>query len=74
MAQKRELVLALTTGWLWRLIPTGDARRALRACRDAQCPCATQQGSVGSPWGAAVELLPNPAQHRPSPSLASALD
>ena len=29
---------------------------------------------MGSPWRAAVELLPNPAQHRPSPSLASELE
>ena len=72
IAQQRELWLALTAGRLWRLLPVGNALRDLCTCRDAQCPRATQQGSMGSPWAAAVELLPN--QPCAAPSLASDLD
>ena len=71
-AQHRELLLALTAGRLWRLLPVGNALRDLGACRDAQCPWATQQGSMGSPWAAAVEFLPN--QPCAAPSLARDLD
>ena len=71
-AQQRELWLALTAGRLWRLLPVGNALRDLCACRDAQCPRATQQGSMGSPWAAAMEFLPN--QPCAAPSLARDLD
>ena len=72
IAQQRELLLALTAGQLWRLLPVGNALRDLCACRDAQCPRATQQGSMGSPWAAAMEFLPN--QPCAAPSLARDLD
>lgn len=68
-------MLVLTTGWLCCLLPMGNALRDRSMCSDAQCPCATQQGSIGSsPRGAAVELFPNPAGHHPAPSLASHSD
>lgn len=50
IAQKRELLLALPTGWLWHLIPMGNTLRECTEVHRAPVP-----GSR-APWGAPGEL------------------
>ena len=71
LAPEREALVAATLVLLWPLLNTCDALRAWQVDRDVQCPLARQQGSAGSPQGAAVGSFPKHEQQQ-QPSLSRA--
>ena len=74
LAPEREALLAATLVLLWPLLNTCDALRAWQVDRDVQRPLARQQGSAGSPRGAAMGSFPEreQQQQQQQPSLSRA--